>query len=100
MQRQVLSGGKESTLFLISNRGGTTLNTSHAYYYQVQAQIKLCRANLNDFVAWSEKEPLIERAYLDSKFISDAMDKATAFLNVAAGGKVVVKRYCVTLFSY
>ena len=92
MQRYVLSGGKQGiNTLLIRNRGNTTLNTSHAYYYQVQAPIKLCCANLNDFVAWSEKEPFIERAYLDSKFISDVMDKATAFLNVAVLPQLVGK---------
>ena len=94
MQRCVLSGDKQGiNSLLIRNRGGTTLNTSHAYYYQVQAQIKLCRANLNDFVAWSEKEPFIERVYLDSKFISDAMDKATAFFKVAVLPELVGKWY-------
>ena len=39
------------------------LDTSYAYYYQVQAQIKPCGANFGDFVAWSEKELFVERIY-------------------------------------
>ncbi len=53
--KSILEASKESTLFLISNRGRTALDTSHAYYYQVQARIKLCRANFGDFIVWSER---------------------------------------------
>ena len=69
------------------------LDTSHAYYYQVQGQIKLCGANFSDFVAWSEKELFVERIYLDNTFISDAMDKATSFFKVAVLPELVGKWY-------
>ena len=51
-----------------------------------------CGANFGDFIVWSEKELFIERVYLD-KFISDAMNKATAFVKVAVLPELVGKWY-------
>ena len=45
------------------------------------------------FIVWSEKELFIERVYLDNEFITDAMDKATAFLKVAVLPELVGKWY-------
>ena len=77
--KSFLEASKESTFFLVSKSESMALDTSHAYYYQVQAQIKLCGANFDDFIGWSEKELFIERIYLDNEFISDAMDKQQHF---------------------
>ena len=38
-----------------------TLSTGHAYYYQVQAQIKLTKGSYGDFVLWSPHELLTLR---------------------------------------
>ena len=40
--------------------GELHLNTSHAYYYQVQAQMIICQANFADFVVWTKNGIFIE----------------------------------------
>ena len=48
---------------------GMTLNTTHSCYYQVHAQIKLCKANFCDFVVWNEKDLFIEQTMPDDDFV-------------------------------
>ena len=48
--------------------GELHLNTSHAYYYQVQAQMIICQANFADFVVWTMKGIFIERIKPDNAF--------------------------------
>ena len=67
----------ESTFCLNCTADGNfTLNTKHAYYYQVQLQMKLCEINYCDFVVCSPREL---RVFLDKNFIDSAIDKATTF---------------------
>ena len=70
---------------------------NHAYYYQVQAQIKFCSTNYCDFVVWGEKKVFIDRIYLDDNFISNALEKATLFFKVGVMPKIVGKWYSNTL---
>ena len=77
--------------FLLDSGGDMVLNSSHLYYYQVQAQAKLCGANFV-FVAWIKKELFIERIFLHNELISDAMYKGTPFFKVAVLPEVVGKR--------
>ena len=61
----------KSTCFLDESDRNLTLNVYHAYYYQVQAQIKiqtqikLCKANYCDFVVFRREELFVQRVYLD-----------------------------------
>ena len=66
------------------------LDNSHVYYYQVQAEIKLCGAKFSKFIVLNLaischglKKVFIERIYHYSYLISDAVDKATAVFKTA-----------------
>ena len=55
------------------------MKKTHAYYYQIQAQIKFCNVTYCDFVVWQENELVVQRIFLDEEFISTALEKATLF---------------------
>ena len=76
----LLASQESSTFCLKDGDNGLKLDTSHAYYYQVQAQIKLCGANYCDFVVWSDSEVVIERILPNDDVISDALERASKFL--------------------
>ena len=46
-------------------KGDLCLDTYHAYYFQVQAQLKFCSASYADFVVWTDKQLFIQRVYPD-----------------------------------
>ena len=54
-----------------------TLKTKHAYYYQVQLQMKLCEVDYCEFVVWRPAELVTFRIPADEQFINSAIDKAT-----------------------
>ena len=62
--------------------GGFALNTTHSYYYQVQAQIKICKANFCDFVVWNENDLFIQQIMPNDDFIQFAFTKATTFFKL------------------
>ena len=59
--------------------GHLQLIESHAYYYQVQAQLKLCEAVYCDFVMWSMDELLVLQIFPDPEFIDGAIEEVTSF---------------------
>ena len=54
---QSISEASDDSSFYIEKQD----NTSHPYYYQVQAQIKVTGADYGDFVAWTEQDVFTER---------------------------------------
>jgi len=44
----------ETSYFLEQKKGKFTLKDKHAYYYQVQAQIKFGSVSYCDFVVWQK----------------------------------------------
>ena len=50
--------------------GELRLRVYHAYYYQVQAQLKFCNAKYCYFVVFSEEELFIHSMYIDEPFIT------------------------------
>ena len=73
----------EKHFFLELVDGKQQLKRNHAYYYQVQAQMKFCQCLYCDFVVWSEEDIIIERIVPDMEFIESALEKATIFLSMA-----------------
>ena len=59
--------------------GHLQLIKSHVYYYQVQAQLKLCEAVYCDFVMWSMDELLVLQIFPDTEFINGAIEEVTSF---------------------
>ena len=65
--------------FLEQADGRFTLKEKHAYYYQVQAQIKFCSVNYCDFVVRQENELVVQRIYPDEELMSTSLKQATLF---------------------
>ena len=83
----------ESTFFLDEFDGELALNVYHAYYYQVQAQLKLCNAKYCDFVVFRKEELFIQRIYLDEPFITISLEKCKEFIKVGVLLELVAKFY-------
>ena len=70
--------------FLVDDDSHLQLKEDHAYYYQVQLQIKLCRVQYCDFVAWRENDDIFQqRIYLDSNFIDNMIQSVKPFVKFA-----------------
>ena len=63
----------------ISQDGEFQLKHQHAYFYQIQLQMRLCEMDYGDFVIWRESELVVLRIRMDSAFVKEAMGKATEF---------------------
>ena len=80
-------------LFLTKDKDGHfQLDVKHSYYYQVQAQIKLCCIDYCDFVVWREEELFVQEILPDTDFIMDAISKCEQFIKLAVLG-MLGKRY-------
>lgn len=55
------------------------LKRNHAYFYQVQMQMKIANLNFSDFIVWSPKEFFIERIYFNEDFWACEYPKAAEF---------------------
>ena len=52
----------------------------HAYYSQVQLQIKLSDADYCDYVVWREDSIIVQRIFLDHDCVSAALNRIPSFL--------------------
>ena len=80
--------------------GHLQLIKSHAYYYQVQAQLKLCEAAYCDFVMWSKDELLVLQSLPDPEFIDGAIDEVTSFFKYGVLPELLGKWYTKTPFYH
>lgn len=79
---------------LVSNEDGSfELKKTHAYYYQVQAQMKLTGACYCDFVVWSPDEFVVLRIDPSNDFIEQAFENATTFFKTGILPELVGKWY-------
>ena len=62
-----------------TTNGDLTLKRDHAYYYQVQLQMKLCQTEYCDFVVWRPHDMVALRIVPDEHFIVSAIVKAMLF---------------------
>ena len=67
------------------------LKEDHAYYYQVQLQMKLCQVDYADFVVWREEDLFIQRIGVEREFIDDAMQRAEPFVKLGILPELVGK---------
>lgn len=73
--------------------GSLGVKQSHAYYYQIQAQMHICHATYCDFVVWSEKGAIILRINPCDVFITSAIKKATEFFKYCILPELIGKWY-------
>ena len=83
---------EESTFCLSCDADGKfELRTGHAYYYQVQLQMKLCEAGYCDFVVWSPSESVVLRIFPDESFTK--ILRSTHLCHVRDGVLQQIQRY-------
>ncbi|XP_035689579.1 uncharacterized protein LOC118424879 [Branchiostoma floridae] len=72
------------------------LDRSHAYYYQVQAQMFICDVEYCDFVVWTKKGVFIERILPNAEFWDSATLKSKEFFDKAILPEIVGKWFSKT----
>ena len=85
------TGDKNFFLELVD--GTYQLKQTHAYYYQVQAQIKFCKGLYCDFVVLTENDIIIQRILPDPEFIDAMLEKSTNFFMYAILPELLGKYY-------
>ncbi len=88
-----LEAAANSSFFMEENYGKFTLKKDHAYYYQMQMQMKVCETSYGDFVVWRAEELLIERIQYNETFCMEALEKATKFFIYGILPEVIGKWY-------
>ena len=73
----------DSRFFLQESNGEILLNVYHAYYFQVQVQLKFSDAQYCDFVVWNVDHLFVQRLCLDEPFITVALEKCRQFIKLA-----------------
>ncbi|XP_039908249.1 uncharacterized protein LOC120746819 isoform X1 [Simochromis diagramma] len=69
----------EKGFCLISDGDNVTLDPTHDYYYQIQAQLHIANAEYCDFVVWNRNDIFVERILPDLEFWDDAIPKVECF---------------------
>ena len=70
----------QGSFCLEEDDSGLRLKVDHAYYYQVQLQMKVYQVEYANFVLWREEEMFVQRIVMDREFIDDAIEKAEPFI--------------------
>ena len=65
--------------FLEQDEDRLKLKESHAYYYQVQAQLHICEAQYGDFVVWTPQGIHVERIWPQWEFFQSTVDVVEEF---------------------
>ena len=76
-----------------SEDGQFKLKGTHAYFYQMQLQMKVCDLDYGDFVIWRECELVVLRIEKDVACLEEAMYKATEFFKYGILPELVAKWY-------
>ena len=71
--------------------GSLSLKRNHAYYYQIQLQMKICEVEYCDFVVWSKEIIFYERIPIDTDFVDNAIKEAEPFIKLAILPELVGK---------
>eukprot|EP00117_Sycon_ciliatum_P026092 scpid48939/ scgid21499/ Inhibitor of growth protein 1 len=94
-----LADSAESAKFCLEKTGPDSklqLRRSHAYHYQIQAQLLVCKSAYCDFIVWNEKEVFVERITPDKKFIAEAVQSVTDFYRVGVMPELAGKWFTKT----
>ena len=94
-QKSVNKKAAEDSQFFLKEdlSGNLYLDIYHAYYFQVQAQMKFCCASYADFVVWTEKQLFIQRIYSDEPFISNVLESCNTFIKIGILPEIIGKYY-------
>ena len=85
---------RRTQFFLVQDDNGILrLKETHQYYYQVQMQMKFCKAQYCDFVVWNKDVWINQRIVLKSEFIDDAIFRTELFIQLGILPELVGKWY-------
>ena len=65
---------EDKNFCMIKEYGQWRLRQQHAYCYQVQLQMHVCKVSYADFVVWTELEYAVERVVASNEFITSEME--------------------------
>ena len=89
---QKLSDPTDTKFYLQKDDGDNlTLSHKHAYYYQVQTQLGVCRKEFCYFVVWTERDIHIEIITLNSDFWEEICTKSSHIFQAAILPELVAK---------
>ena len=69
--------------------GKIYLEKSHAYYFQVQAQIFICGVEYCDFVVWTTRDLFVQRILADQEFWENALSASSEFFSKCILSEIV-----------
>ena len=94
-QKSVNKKAAEDSQFFLKEdlSGNLHLDIYHAYYFQVQAQMKFCCASYANFVVWTEKQWFVQRIYPDEPFISNVLESCNTFIKIGILPEIIGKYY-------
>lgn len=73
----------EKGFCLISDGDDVTLDRTHDYFYQIQAQLHIANAEYCDFVVWNRNDIFVERILPDLEFWDDVIPKVERFFRIS-----------------
>ena len=92
--KEGLPGDPDETDFCMTKQNGKwILKRNHAYYYQIQLQLEVCKLSYCDFVVWTEKDVVVERIAADNQFFSNVIDSVQHFFVYGILPEIVGKWY-------
>ena len=71
--------------------GSLSLKRNHAYYYQIQLQMKICEVEYCNFVVRGDESVFYERILIDTEFIDNVIEEAQPFIKLALLPELVGK---------
>jgi len=83
----------DTNYYMENNNGEWKLKRQHAYYYQVQMQMAICKAAYCDFVVWSESGYVIERIEADNEFFDQQLESLYDFFVYGMLPEIIGKWY-------
>ena len=79
--------------------GKLMLKKEHAYYFQVQMQLALCKLAYCDFVMWTNKDLAVERISADEHFFRSRLENLQHFFIYGIMPEIVGKWYSRKLIT-
>lgn len=87
------AAGQKNVCLKKDEFGKIHLDKSHAYYYQVQAQIFICGVEYCDFVVWTTRDLFVQRILPDQEFWENALSASSEFFSKCILPEIVGKYY-------
>lgn len=84
---------EKENFFMIKQNGTWTLKRNHAYFYQVQIQMKVCRVSKCEFVVWTKTGISEETIPVNDEFLDEVMENVTNFFKYGVLPEIVGKWY-------